>query len=298
TQALYAVVGFDDGLGIVIFGFAAAIARSLIGQVGSAAAESWWMIVLAPLKEIGLSLLLGGLCGLLYSLMARKLSKRREIFPLTFAMVLIATGLSIYIHLSLILTNLILGLIVINTQPRHLADRIKDELRSIMPLLFILFFVLAGANLHLSALPALGLLGLVYILCRSAGLTGGAWLGAAVGRVERKIRRYLAWTGTMWDYEDPFGGSIGTLHLIYPGKPVGYDGPVLSIRLKHWRRAILDVEYLQLAAKKIGRKKAEQLAQQALPKTSPQAWLEFRKQLAEIITQGSADRSARARKTR
>ncbi len=191
TQALYAVVGFDDGLGIVIFGFAAAIARSLIGQVGNVAAESWWMIVLPPLKEIGLSLLLGGLSGLLYSLMARKLSKRRDIFPLTFAMVLIATGLSIYIHLSLILTNLILGLVVINTQPRHLADRIKDELRSIMPLLFILFFVLAGANLHLSALPALGLLGLMYMLCRSAGLMGGAWLGAAVGRVERKIRRYL-----------------------------------------------------------------------------------------------------------
>ncbi len=71
-------------------------------------------------------------------------------------------------------------------------------------------------------------------------------------------------------------------------------GPVLSIRLKHWRRAILDVEYLQLAARRTGRKKAEQLAQQALAKTSPQAWLEFRKQLAEIITQGSA----RARETK
>lgn len=60
-----------------------------------------------------------------------------------------------------------------------------------MPLLFILFFTLAGANLHVAALPSLGLLGVLYILARSAGLVGGAAVGSAIGRLEPKIRKYL-----------------------------------------------------------------------------------------------------------
>jgi Kef-type K+ transport system membrane component KefB len=55
----------------------------------------------------------------------------------------------------------------------------------------VLFFALAGANLHLALLPALGLVGVIYIVSRSAGLMGGAWIGAVVGRVESKIRKYL-----------------------------------------------------------------------------------------------------------
>jgi len=97
------------------------------------------------------------------------------------------------------------------------------------------------------------------------------------------IRRYLAWTGTMWDYDDPFGASVGTLHMIYPGQPVGFDGPVMSIRMKHWRRAVLDVEYLDLAARKLGREEAEEMAEQVLRKSSPTAWIEFRRQVAEAV---------------
>ena len=60
-----------------------------------------------------------------------------------------------------------------------------------LSILFILFFTLAGANLHLSSLPSLGLLGGLYFLSRSAGLMGGAWIGATVGRSDPKIRKYL-----------------------------------------------------------------------------------------------------------
>jgi len=101
------------------------------------------------------------------------------------------------------------------------------------------------------------------------------------------IRRYLAWTGTMWDFKDPFGASMGTLHLIYPGKPLGYDGPVASIRLKHWRRTILDIEYLALAAGKIGREKVAALAQETLKANTPKAWLALRRRLAGIIAGSS-----------
>ena len=64
-------------------------------------------------------------------------------------------------------------------------------LREIMPLLFILFFCLAGAHLRLSELPKLGLVGLVYVLARSFGLIGGSRLGALVGGMEDRIKKWI-----------------------------------------------------------------------------------------------------------
>jgi Kef-type K+ transport system membrane component KefB len=191
TKALYAVVGFDDGLGIIIFGFTAAIARSILLQDSGGAQQSAWLILAAPLKEVGLSVLLGGAAALFYGLLVRRLEQPRDIFVLTFAVALITIGLSAFLHMSLILTNMILGLLVVNTRPRVLVEKIRRELTEIMPLLFILFFVLAGANLHIALLPSLGLVGLIYIVSRAAGLMGGAWIGSVLGRAEANIRKYL-----------------------------------------------------------------------------------------------------------
>jgi Kef-type K+ transport system membrane component KefB len=86
---------------------------------------------------------------------------------------------------------MIVGFMIVNTQANSLLKKIEGELSNVMPLLFILFFVLAGANLHVAALPSLGLLGVIYIISRSLGLAGGASLGAIIGRAEPKIRKYL-----------------------------------------------------------------------------------------------------------
>ena len=59
STALYAVVGFDDGLGIIIFGFAAAIARALLQMDQGQAATGVGSMVLKPLFEVGASLLIG-----------------------------------------------------------------------------------------------------------------------------------------------------------------------------------------------------------------------------------------------
>ena len=191
TKALYAVVGFDDGLAIIIFGFAFTIARNVLMHEHGAAGQALWRLIASPMLEIVLSCLIGAAIALLYRLLLRGLSERRDFFILTFATVLITVGLSKALNLSLILTNLVVGMIAVNVQSPAQSQRIKDALTDVMPLLFVLFFVLAGSNLHLAMLPSLGLIGLVYIAARSAGLMGGAWIGAVAGRADRNIRKYL-----------------------------------------------------------------------------------------------------------
>lgn len=191
TKALYAVVGFDDGLGIIIFGFVAAFVRRMIVSDPAGGEPSILATIMLPLKEVGLSVLVGSVAAFFFSMLFKKLKSARDIFILIFASVLIITGISTRLHLSLILTNMVYGIVLVNTQRHTVLQKMRDELSDAMPLFFVLFFTLAGSNLHVLALPSLGLVGMVYIVARTSGLMGGAWFGSLVGRSEKKIRRYL-----------------------------------------------------------------------------------------------------------
>jgi Kef-type K+ transport system membrane component KefB len=228
TKALYAVVGFDDGLAIVIFGFAFALARSLLLRANGGVSQPLWLLIATPLLEILLSVVAGGVFAVLFCLLARRLGARRDVFILTFGAVLITIGITQVLHLSLILTNLVVGLVVVNSQPQVLSERIRDGLTEVMPLLFVLFFVLAGSNLHLALLPTLGALGAVYIAARSAGKVGGAWVAAVVTRAESKIRKYLG-IGILSQAGVAIGLSLVVKQTLTPMGPWGARIGILVI---------------------------------------------------------------------
>ena len=229
TKTLYAVVGFDDGLAIIIFGFAAALAKNILISEASGVSEGILASLIDPAREIILSFVVGGTMGLLFFQMVRRLQSSRDILIVVFGVILLSTGLSTRWHLSLILTNMIVGLVLANIRHESLLHRITTPLVDIMPLLFVLFFCLAGAHLQLSALPALGLIGVVYILGRSAGLVGGARLGAMYGNVEDKVKKY-----------------VGLGILSQAGVAIG-----LSLIIKH-EFTLLDAKYNLPHALKIG----------------------------------------------
>ena len=191
TKALYAVVGFDDGLAVVIYGFAVAIAKTLLIRESYPVTTNILPAFGAPMVEISLSVILGGAIGIVFSRLVAKLHNSRDVLIIIFGVVLLATGLSIRWHLSFILTNMMVGFVLSINQPEAVIRRVRTPLDQIMPLVFLLFFCLAGAHLKISAITSLGGLSVAYIIGRSAGKIGGAYLGACLGRVEKKIKKYL-----------------------------------------------------------------------------------------------------------
>ena len=191
TKALYAVVGFDDGLAIIIFGFASTFAKSLLVSEATGTGAALMPGILQAVKEIGLSCLVGTAVGFVFCQLVRFVRDRRDMLVLAFCAVLVATGLSASLHLSLILTNMVIGFAFVNTRKGELVQAVSGRLLDVMPLLFILFFTLAGAHLEIGALRSLGLVGVVYVVGRSAGLIGGARLGAMIGSVEAKIKKWV-----------------------------------------------------------------------------------------------------------
>ncbi|MFC1606482.1 cation:proton antiporter [Candidatus Latescibacterota bacterium] len=191
TRAMYAVVGFDDGLAIIIFGFASALAHMLLVGEATGVHSSFLAAIAAPTLEIVLSLLVGGVLGFVFSFLIRRITQQRDYFLLVCGFILLAIGFSAWLHLSIILTNMVIGFVLVNTAREAVVQNILKQLRPSTPFLFILFFTLAGANLHISALPSMGIVGITYIFGRSAGLVGGAYIGAIIGKAEKKIRKYL-----------------------------------------------------------------------------------------------------------
>lgn len=191
TKALYAVVGFDDGLAIIIFGFALAAAKVfLVGSsdftLSTIITELW-----QPLREIGFSITVGALIGGAFSLIIRQTAQATDKLIIIFWAILIGVGLADRWHLSSILVCMTVGFLFVNVSETHLTRDTRAPLQQIMGLIFVFFFGLAGLHLDLALLPDLGLLGLVYFITRGSGLFFGAWLGATCSKMEEKIRRYL-----------------------------------------------------------------------------------------------------------
>ena len=189
TQTLYAVVGFDDGIAILIFGFASAISKSML-SAESGMSTSFLTTAGGPILEIVASSAVGLALGFIYTWLVRRLRSHDNIPALTFGFVSLSVGMAISLGLSPILTPMMMGFVLCNTS-KKITGIVSGRLRPLMPLIFILFFFIAGAHLDLGALPALGLLGLVYIAGRSAGKLLGAGLGATLGGAPPKIRKYL-----------------------------------------------------------------------------------------------------------
>ena len=149
------------------------------------------MMLWHPFREILFSILFGAIIAILFSFITARLKQVSDILIMIIGFVFISAGLCKIFHLSIIFTNMVTGIIIVNTQRHSLIHKINENLPVFMPLLFIMFFTLAGSNLHINALANLGLIGLVYAFGRTIGLIAGSRLGAQLGRVEENIKKYL-----------------------------------------------------------------------------------------------------------
>jgi Kef-type K+ transport system membrane component KefB len=71
------------------------------------------------------------------------------------------------------------------------AESILEGTDRWTPPLFMIFFVISGAELDLAVLPTVGLLGVLYLVARSLGKYFGTFFGAMTVGADKNIRKYL-----------------------------------------------------------------------------------------------------------
>lgn len=184
ARMLLPVVAMDDALGLVVFSISSAVASGLLGgQI------TFTTMVLTPLWEIVGSLALGTAIGALTAFVAKFFRSRGNKLALAIAAVLGGVGLCDILGFSSLLVCMMIGAVVVNFSSQQQA--IMEQTDRFTPPVFLLFFVLSGADLDVAVLPSVGLLGVAYIVIRSFGKWFGAMLGATVEKSDHNIRKYL-----------------------------------------------------------------------------------------------------------
>ena len=187
TQMLLPVVAMDDALGLMVFSISAAVAQGMLG--GEVTISS---MLLTPLIEIVGSFALGAALGWLLAFGARFFASRGNKLALSIALVLAGVGLCDMLNLSSLLVCMMIGAMMVNLSQQR--EVLIEQCNRFTPPLFLLFFVLSGADLDLSVLPSVGLIGIAYLLLRSIGKWGGTYLGAVCVKADKHIRHYLGLT--------------------------------------------------------------------------------------------------------
>ena len=187
TKLLLGVVAIDDAWCLIIFAISLAIAKSLHQYHPSGIVI--FEVILKSLVEIGGSLLLGGSIGYILVLFSKFFKKHTEIQIYTLGLVLLSIGLAVKLNLSILLTTMALGAVLVNFGRTPMTY--FDSLGDIESPLFLIFFVLAGANLEISTLKSMGIVGIAYILSRSVGKIAGAYIGGVVAKVPNKVKNYI-----------------------------------------------------------------------------------------------------------
>ena len=187
TQMLLPVVAMDDALGLMVFSISASVAQAMLG--GAITVSS---MILSPLIEIVGSFALGAALGWLLAFGARFFASRGNKLALSIALVLAGVGLCDILNLSSLLVCMMIGAMMVNLSQQR--EVLMEQCDRFTPPLFLLFFVLSGADLDLSVLPSVGLIGVMYLLLRCIGKWGGTYLGAVCVKADKHIRHYLGLT--------------------------------------------------------------------------------------------------------
>ncbi|HID98338.1 MAG TPA: cation:proton antiporter [Thermodesulfobacteriaceae bacterium] len=184
-QTLLGVIALDDGLTIILFALAGAVAVNFLNPDS----VSIYSMALHPAIEISTAITLGLLSGtgLKYS---AKLARRREtVIMAVFGCICITSGAAVVLHTSPLLANMVAGFFVANFESRH--QQLFHSVEQVEEPIFGLFFSLAGAHLDLSVLKAAGFLAVTILIVRMVGKQLGTWVGARISNASATVRRYL-----------------------------------------------------------------------------------------------------------
>ena len=197
TSLLLPIVALDDAVGLIIFAVSFGVARTLVsGEV------NMYSIIVDPLVEIVISLVFGAIVGWFLSFAEKYFKSNSKRQALVVTAIIFAVAISkvkfnighVHVGFSPLLVCMMLGTIFCNICDFS-ADLMEKTDKWTAPL-FILFFVLSGAELDFSVFknPSIIGIGILYIITRSLGKYFGASISANMAKCEPKIKKYLGIT--------------------------------------------------------------------------------------------------------
>jgi Kef-type K+ transport system membrane component KefB len=184
---LYGIVALDDAGTVILFSLAFALSASFISGVETAISHA----VIHALLEIVYSLLIGIAGGLIIHFSVFKKRNINEIKIITLGILFMTTSIAISLKLSPLITNMTVGMILINLSKKNI--KILTSLEPLTSPLYAIFFAIAGAELSLEIFKDSSVIiaGILFIILRAIGKYTGVLASGTAFKLPGKIKYYL-----------------------------------------------------------------------------------------------------------
>ncbi len=197
TDMLLPVVAIDDAVCLIVYAISFGIARALMnGSVNIVT------LVLEPTLEVVCSLLLGAVMGAILTYLEKHFDSNSKRLSIIIAFVMLTVALSmltfevggVHIGFSSLLVCMMCGTVFCNIC--NFSEDMMGRANKWTAPLYVLFFALSGAELELSIFGnlAIVLIGVIYVISRSAGKILGSSFGCKITNCADSVRKYLGVT--------------------------------------------------------------------------------------------------------
>lgn len=210
SDTIMEVAALDDAMGVFLFSISVTVASIIAGNndvgIGGSLYQAFYKIFGA--------IVTGGVLGWVTGLISRFLNVKNEgqWIVVIAAFIILTFGVSNMLGPDELLSAMAMGAFIANFNKHHermfkIIERYTEEL------IFLLFFILSGMHLDVTAIPAAALLIAVFVVLRITGKYFGSRLGAAWGGAPVEVRKYTA-GGLI-----PQGGIVIGLALLISKNP-------------------------------------------------------------------------------
>ena len=204
VRTLLPVVALDDAAALIMFSILFGVAKTIQSGDSMNVAQ----MILKPITEILLSLIIGGAFGLIVALLCRFFKSRANRVGL--CIFAIVGNIGIYylfqyfelpffgrLELSYLLMCMMSSAVFINLFNN--SNSTMDRVDQVTPTIFMLFFVLSGANLDLTIFASskvllLLVVALTYLIFRAGGKYVGSYISTGITRCEPQVRKHFGFT--------------------------------------------------------------------------------------------------------
>lgn len=197
TNLLLPIVALDDAVGLIIFAVSFGVAKTIVSGE-----TNIYSIIVDPILEIVVSLALGAVLGYVLSFAEKFFHSNTKRQAIVVTAIFLAVALSklkfyfgpIHFGCSPLLVCMMLGTIFCNVC--DFSAELMEKTDKWTAPLFILFFVLSGAELEFSVFADIAVvgIGIAYIISRSLGKYFGARIGSNIAKTEPQTKKYLGIT--------------------------------------------------------------------------------------------------------
>lgn len=202
VETLLPVVALDDAAALIMFSILFSIAKTI--EMGNGEVDLYSMLA-KPVIEIVLAFAIGAVLGFIITFLFKFFKSRANRMILCIFSIFANLGLHVLFSqtwcgefdISSLLMCMMTGAILINF--RKDSEPTFTRIDEITPPIFMLFFILSGANLKLTVFASddaliLLIIAVIYVFSRVLGKWLGSFTGACLTHAEPTIKKYLGLT--------------------------------------------------------------------------------------------------------